>query len=281
MIVAGGDDLLRLDDLEIGQLVAQARRVFELQVGSRALHAPAQLLLHLVVAPFQHLDGRSRIARVGLLGNQPDAGAGAALDLVLQAGPRAIGEVRVLAIAKAEQLLQLLQRLPNGAGRRIRAEKAAGLLARPAVEAEARKLVSGLEVQERKTFVVAQHHVETRPVLFDEIEFEKQRLRIRIRDGHFHAHGARHQRLDLGLHVAGQEIRPDAALEISRLADVQDHVLGIEHAIHARPRRQAVDERLGVELSREHRHGPLRGLSRASRWRARAPVPPPPRTSAW
>ena len=108
VIDVGGHDLLRLDRLEVLQLVAHLRGFLEVELLGGRLHAPRELDLSLVVAALEHLDRRTDVARIVLFGDQPDAGRRAALDLVLQAGTRAVGEIGVVAVAQAEQLLQLL-----------------------------------------------------------------------------------------------------------------------------------------------------------------------------
>ena len=85
-------------------------------------------------------------------------------------------------------------------------------------------------------------------MLLDEIELEQQRFGIRVGDGHFHARGLRDQRLHLGLHVARLKVGPDPALQIARLADVENLALRIEHAVNAGTARQSIDEGLCVEL---------------------------------
>ena len=105
----------------------------------------------------------------------------------------------------------------------------------------------GLEMQVRKAFVVAQHHVEARPVFFDQIEFQQQRFGVGIRDRDLHARSLGNQCLNLGMHVAGLEIRSDPALEIARLADIEDLALGVQHPVNTRAARQALDVALRVE----------------------------------
>ena len=146
VVASRGDDLLRLDDLQIGELIAQSRGILELESLRRGFHPAPEFLLDFIVAPFQHLDGRRGVPRVGIRRDEADAGGRAALDLVLQTGPGAIGEVRVRAVAQAEQFLQLLQGLAHRAGRRVRTEKPAGFLARTAVEGKTGELVPRLKM---------------------------------------------------------------------------------------------------------------------------------------
>src|ERR1019366_6427724 len=162
--------------------------------------------------------------------------------------------IGVLAIAQPEELLQLLQSLANSAGRGVWAEEPASLLARTAIETQARKFVLRVQMQEGKTLVVPKHDVEARTVLLDEIELEQQGFRVRIRDSDFHVCGLRNQCLHFGMPIARQEIRAHTAFQVARLADVEDLALRIQHAIHTRPRRQTVDERLGIEWRRSDVH---------------------------
>ena len=243
-------DLLRLQRLQVRQLIAQPRRLLEFQALGCGFHAPPEILLNLVVTPLEHLDGRPHVAGVAVLGDEPDARGGASLNLVLQAGTRAVREIGVLAVAQPEELLQLLQGLANRTRRRVRPEEPAGLLARAPIEREARKIVARVEMQERKALVVAEQDVEARAMRLDEVELEQQRLGVGVRDGDFHAGGLRHQRLNLGVHVARLEVGAHPALQVSRLADVENLALGIQHAIHARTRRKTVDERLRIERRR-------------------------------
>ena len=106
----------------------------------------------------------------------------------------------------------------------------------------------GFKVQIREAFVIAQYHVETRPMPFDQVVFEQQRLGVRVGDRHFHIGGLGDQSLHFGLHIARLKIRCDAALEVARLADVENLPVAIEHPVNTWAARKAVDEHLGVEL---------------------------------
>ncbi len=62
-----------------------------------------------------------------------------ALDLVLQAGPRAVAVVAVFALAHEECLLQQAQAFADSSGARIGAEVASGLLLRATMNAQSWK----------------------------------------------------------------------------------------------------------------------------------------------
>ena len=178
-------DLARLDVREGRRAGRAASRRARTRAAPRHGPCPApSRTVDVLCAPVEHHDGRLDVARIGLAVDERRARRGAAADLVLEAGPRAVGEERVLAAAQPEQLLQLVQRLVDRARRRVRAEQAPGKLARAAVEGEPRKLVRG-QVHVGKALVVAQDDVEARPVALDEVVLEQQRLGFRIRHRDF------------------------------------------------------------------------------------------------
>src|SRR5262249_10905074 len=85
------DRLVRLDVGERAGAVAEARRRLGPEGLALRLHLPRQPLLHLTAASRQEL---ARLADQRLVvrgADAADAGAGAALDLILQAGSRAAG----------------------------------------------------------------------------------------------------------------------------------------------------------------------------------------------
>src|SRR5207237_9901025 len=109
--------------------------------------------------------------------DQAGARRGAAVDLVQQAGARAVLEHRVLAGAQAEHALQELDALAHRVGVRKRAEVAVLPVLRAAVESEARELVPG-DGQVRIGLVVAEQDVVARREALDEVVLEEKRLAL-------------------------------------------------------------------------------------------------------
>ena len=181
-LALGGDELLRLDALQRGELVADLRGALELEPPGGLLHARLQLRRHLLAAALEHLDRRGHVLRVGLARDQADAGRRAAPDLVLQARAAAVGEEAVAAVADAEQLLQLVERVAHRAGIGERTEVALPGAARPAVEGEAREAMLVAQLDVGKALVIAQDDVEARLVRLDEVVLEQQRLGLRVGD---------------------------------------------------------------------------------------------------
>src|SRR5437879_6579550 len=179
---------------------------------------------------------------------------------MLQAGPAAVGEEAVAAVAGAKQLLQLIQRIAHRAGTREGTEVASGGALRAAVELEPRKLVLHVEVNVGKALVVAQHHVEARLVRLDQVVLEQQRLGLGVGHRDLDALDLCGERLHLGIDIPRGEVSPDAVPEAAGLADVEELVPGAEHAVHARPPGKRRDEFLGVELAHGRKRGsPLHG----------------------
>src|SRR5262249_25956690 len=125
----GGDYLLRVHPLQRRELIADLRRALEFELRGRLLHTRLQLRVHFVAAPLEHLDRRGDVLGVGLGADPAGARGRAAPDLVLQTRTAAVGEEAVAAVADAEQLLQLRERVAHRTRIRKRPEVAPRLAA--------------------------------------------------------------------------------------------------------------------------------------------------------
>jgi hypothetical protein len=181
--------------LECGNLVAQAGCTLEVQRLGGGFHGDSQFVAQLVGLALQHAHRIAHLVRVLLRRHQPDTGGAAALDLVLQAGPIAMGEEGVAAGTQQEQLLQRAQGFAHCGGRGERADVAvvAGLGA--AVVADARKLVRG-EADVGIALVVPVDDVVPRLLLLDQRRFQQQRLILGVGDRHLDAADLRDHALD-------------------------------------------------------------------------------------
>ena len=243
------DALLALDRRERADPVAQARRLLEFERGGGLGHLLGEPLADGAAAPGQE---------VARLGDEPGivverdlagAGARAALDLVEQAGPRAVLVIAVGAGAQQERALQRVEGAEHGARAGEGAEIVAGRVARAAVLDEPGRRMAGADQDIGKALVVAQHHVVARPQLLDEIGLEQQRLGFRLG-------GDEHHRARLGDHPGNagrltlrRRIGGDALLDRARLADIEHLALGPDHAVDAGPERRVAPEildRLGA-----------------------------------
>ncbi len=184
-------------------------------------------------APGQEI---ARLAdELGIVGNRDLAGAGrrAALDLIEQAGARAVLVIAVRTGAQQEGALQRVERAMNGAGAGEGAEIIALAGPRAAMLEELRRLMIAGDQDIGKALVVAQQHIVARLHLLDEIGLEQQRLGLGFRRDEHHRGGLRDHARDAGRLPLGPGVAGDALLDAARLADIEHLAVGGEHAIDA------------------------------------------------
>ena len=214
----------------------------------RSFHTRDELFDHRFALALQEHDGMAHIVRVTRLVHQPHTRRGAALDLVLQAGPGAVAEKAALALAHHEELLKKIERLAHRAGTGKGPEIAPFPTPGPAVKGEPRKRFFRREVYIRKALVVPEHDVVPGTVLLDEIVLEQQGLGFGMGGRHFDGDRVLHERAGFGRQLLGRaEIAGDALLQIARLADVEHLTADIEHAIHAGLAGQGAEKGGGIE----------------------------------
>src|SRR5690625_12673 len=185
------------------------------------LHAAGQIIDDLFVAAFKELNSCLHIGRVVLLADIAHARRAAAADLVLQAGPRAVGKNRVAALSEPEQAVDLVERLAHGPGAGKRAEIAVRRFGRAAIEADAWEVVIKLQPNPRIAFVVAQADVETRLPGLDPLVFKQQRLGFGARQADLHAGHPAHQQIEPRTKIAAAEIAGHPPAQVARLADIK------------------------------------------------------------
>ncbi|MNQ41363.1 hypothetical protein D3C85_550370 [compost metagenome] len=238
--------LLVLDPAQDADLVAKLGGTFEVQTLRRLLHAGGELLGQRIAAA---LEEHYRVAYVlGVLGriHQTDAGPLAALDLVLQARPRAVLVVAVLALADQEGLLQQIEALADGARAGIGAEVAALLLLGPTMDAQARK-VAVTEMHIGVGLIVPQQDVVGRPPFLDQRLLQKQRLGFVGGDGRFDLGDLAHQRGSLGCQAGFAEVAGQTLLEVLGLPYIKQFAAGIEHPVDTRTSAAGGEESTGIE----------------------------------
>jgi hypothetical protein len=163
------DALLRLDRRQRGEAVAIDRGRLEFELGGSSLHHAGELFLHGLAAPGKEIGRLAHELGIAAEIDLPGAGAGAAADLVEQAGAGAAFEKAVGAGANQEGALQRSDGAVDGACGGERTKVTAGPALRAAMLEDLwRPMVAGDE-DVRKRLVVAKLHVEARPELLDEV----------------------------------------------------------------------------------------------------------------
>ena len=192
--------------------------------------AAAQEAAHLVD------DARTRLV------DAADAGRRAALDLVLQAGPRARGEHAVGAGAQRKGALQGIERAVDRGGRGEGAEILVARLARAAMLGELRPFGVAADHDVGKRLVVAQQHVEARPEALDQVVLEQQRLGLAAGDRELHGRRRRHHADQARGEPGRLGVGGDPAAQRARLADIEHLAVGRDHAVDAGLARQRAHE---------------------------------------
>jgi len=244
LLELGGRDLLRrAQPLQAADLVAQRLRLLVALVRRRLLHLRLEPRDHLVRLALEEERGIFRGAPVALgradLGH---AGRDAALDLVLQAGPRPPAVQHLAAGAHAEHLVHDRRRTPAQAGRNVRAPVGVPVVADAAHDVQPRVLLGQRQLQVRMVLVVAEEHVEARPVALDEVVLEGEGLHLAVRHHEVEvADLLDHRSLARIDGTPGLEIRSDAIAQAARLADVHDLPVAVLEQIDPGPRRYGLE----------------------------------------
>ncbi len=255
-LAAHVDRLLVLHTADRGQLIPELGSLLVAKLRRRIVHALLQLGCHIPARTVQESNGSSDVLRISVRGDQPDTRGAAPPDRVQQARTGTVIKDVVLAAAQAKGLLQQLDGFLDGPGVRVRTEKPGAPVDRAAVVGDAGKRVVA-ELKIRIRLVVAEQHVVSRRQRLDQVVLEQQGLGLGPRDRGL-------DRCHPGQHVGGArghgaaEVRRHPFFQISRLAHVQHHALGIEHAVHARQVWKPSDQGLRVKARRlRFRHGQL------------------------
>ena len=179
-------DGLPLDEVLDGEeAVPVAGRVLEAFVRRSLLHPPLELALDRLHVAREELDHAVDDVAVVLLRDVPDAGGEAAVDVVVEARDAAVAAgLRPLARPVAEDAVEDVERLAHLLRVRVRAEVPDPRTVALAGEHHARVLVLDRDRDVGERLVVAQPHVERRPVAFDEVLLEMERLDLAARHDH-------------------------------------------------------------------------------------------------
>ena len=204
---------------------------------------PRRRFTHLLGAPLQEqprvLAGLAVALEAADLGH---ARGEAALDLVLQAGPRTPAVERLLARADAEELAHEAGGLPAQARGDVGAAVDVAVLRGPPHHVEARVLLGQGQLQVRVVLVVAQPHVVRRLVALDQVVLEGERLHLVVGDHEVEVGDVRHHpALEELRGPRGLEVGADAVAEHAGLPHVEDLARGVLEEVHPGPQGQRLE----------------------------------------
>ena len=273
---------LRLHERQGRQAIAEEGGTFEIKLFGRLVHVGLKVIAHGAGLARQKLAGIFHQLAIGFERHLARAWAGAALDLVLQTGPRSGGIEAVRAVAQQKGFLQR----GDGAAYRCRRGERAKIVPLPAAGAtmlgEFGRLVICGDQDIGKALVVPQQDVEARLEPLDHVGFEQQRFGLGLGAHEFHADGRRDHALEPHFETIGTSIVGDARLEVAGLAHIHHLALGIEHAINARRCGQGAHEasdNIGTARRRRRNVGHERGVG--ARRAGNSRCWPPSRASIW
>ena len=157
--------------------VPVARRILEALVGGGLAHLPLQLAHDRARVAGEEVDHALDDLPVGVLRDVADTRRVAALDVEVEArDPGVAARLRALARPELEDAVEHVERLAHLLRVRVRAEVEDAAAVPLAREHDPRVLVLDRDGDVRERLVVAQPHVERRPVALDEVLLEVQRL---------------------------------------------------------------------------------------------------------
>ena len=226
--------------------VPQPGGVLEAEIGRGRLHPGGELADHAPVAPLEQPDHLADLVGVLLLGDVPHAGRGAVAHVELDARPLVVGpEDPVGAVAQLERLADQPLDAAGAQAVEVGAEVAVTVLAPAADQHHPGPGRAGGQLDRQPGLVVLELDVVPGLKLLDQVVLEDQGFLLVARHHPLQGGHPRHQVGDpqpavpLGLEVAAHP-RP----QVVRLADVEDHVAGVAHQVHARRGRDAGRHRL-------------------------------------
>ena len=227
--VCRGDALALAGLVHGDKLIAQPRRELKLHVLRGGLHPRGKAPLELVgLAIEKELNIADDLAVVVDGDEVFNAGAEAALDVVLQAGTRVVAVEVDLAAWDQEAAMDHVDEAVRQVARKVRAEVGRAVLAQAARDEDLGVAVGERELDVRVGLVVAQQDVEARLALLDEVVLEREGL-VLVGDGDvLEIHGLAHQRAGLGIGLRGRkEVAAHTRAQVLGLADIDDLALGV------------------------------------------------------
>ena len=230
--------------------VAAARRLLEaLRLGGR-LHLRLELPQDRLRLAAEELDDSVDDPAVVLLGHVADARREAALDVEVEArDPGVAARLRPLARPVREGAVEDVERLAHLLRVGVRAEVDDAAPVPLAREHDPRELVLDGDGDVRVRLVVAQPHVERRPVAADQVLLQVERLRLGRGDDDLDPLDPLDHLLEPDPRVAGAEVGTHAGTERLRLADVHDLVPRAAEEVDAGLRGQGLELRLDALLA--------------------------------
>ena len=201
------------------------------------MHLGLERTHELGLATTQKLRGIIDINGVIVFADQVDAWPAAAIDLMQQTGPGAVGKNRVLASTQQEDFLQNLHGLFDCPRTWERTKVLIFFINCAAIVGHARKITTR-QFQVGIRFIVTKKNIKSRLLSLDEIVFQQECFGLAASDGGLQTHDTFDHHRSAWTGQRFLKITRNAFFQITRFADIQQFVLPIEITIHTRQMRQ-------------------------------------------
>ena len=228
------DGTLLLELLNGAHLITERGGALEFQLLGGGLHLVTQLARDGFGVALQKQDHLLDNLGVLFLAGQAGAGSDAAVNVILEAGPR-IGPRNPLgAGAVGEQLLDQVHGLADAAGAGEWPEVTGAILVDPSRDVHPGKILGQVHLQVGIGLIVLETDVEVGPVALDERVLKDERLGLGVRDdilevGQFADHAS-----GLAIQASrGSEVGTQAIPQDRGLADVYHPASGVLHQVDA------------------------------------------------
>ena len=229
--------------LDGGDLVAQARGELELHTLGGGGHARGETGFELAgFAVEEELHVADDLAVVVSGDEAFDAGAEAALDVVLEAGARVEAVEVDLTAGDEEAAVDDVDEAVGEVAGEVGTEVGATVPAQASGDEDFGVAVLQGELDVRVGFVVAQEDVEARLALLDEVIFKREGFMLVGNGDVLDVHCLAHERAGLGVGLRGrEEVAAHAGAQVLGLAHVDDCAFGVLVEVTAGARGQRAD----------------------------------------
>ena len=167
----------------------------------------------------------------------------------MKAGTGAIAKIAVLALPDFQHFLQQVQGGAHRARTGVRAKILAFATLGTAVQTQSGPAILAAEINIGIGFIVFQADVIWRPVLFDQVVLQQQRIHLGSGHRDFNVTDAIDQGHGLRCEPACPEVAGHPVLQVLGLAHVQQLTVPVEHLVDARPAGQGGEKGLGVKFA--------------------------------
>ena len=234
--------------LQHANLVTILRRLFKIQRLRGGFHLCHQVFNQARTFALQKQQRMLNVSAVIGFTDIAHTRCGAAFNLVLQTGARAVLEIAVFALANLEQLVNKLQAVTHRTGTGKWPQVLSLFAAAATVHHNLRIGIVNRGVYKGVGFVVAQQNIVAGLVRLDQVRLQQQRFTFGVGNGDIDVMNLFNQCAGFNRQPGFSEVTGNAFFKIFGLAHIQQILLGIVHTIDTGMAGQVFQKRIGVKI---------------------------------